>query len=149
MMLIKSYVAPSGIHGNGLFAAQDIKAGDRIWEFMEGLEVLIPVAAIPGMPEVVQNYIDCYCYPHDKNPDYLVLDGDSGRFMNHSENPNSDFTPGRGHAVRDIAAGEEITCNYRDFVPNFIPYSEKNVLADILPGMKLDSNVFNEPQLVT
>lgn len=126
MMLVKAYVAQSGIHGNGLFAAQDIKKGERIWEFMEGLEVLIPVASLETLPETVRRFIDCYCYPHHQDPSLLVLDGDHGRFMNHSESPNTDFTVGRGHATADIPAGTEITCNYRDFVPGFVPYGQES-----------------------
>jgi SET domain-containing protein len=50
-----------------------------------------------------------------------VLEFDNGRFMNHSDAPNTDFTdPDTGWAIRDIAAGEEITCNYRDFDPSFV-----------------------------
>lgn len=128
MMLVKSYVAPSGIHGNGLFASQDIKEGEKIWEFMEGLEVLIPVASLDSQPETVRDYLDCYTYPHDSEPGMLVLDGDHGRFMNHSDAPNTSFaTPRSGFATQDIPAGAEITCNYRDFVPGFVPYGQESV----------------------
>ena len=40
--------------------------------------------------------------------------------MNHSERPNTDFTAfDAGYAICDIAAGEEITCNYHEFDPTF------------------------------
>ena len=42
-----------------------------------------------------------------------MLEMDNGRFMNHWANRNTDFTdPVVGWAIRDIAEGEEITCNY-------------------------------------
>jgi SET domain-containing protein len=45
-----------------------------------------------------------------------VLEFDHGRFMNHSPTPNTDFTnPALGLATCAIAAGEEITCDYRQF----------------------------------
>ena len=45
---------------------------------------------------------------------------DNGRFMNHDEQPNTDFTnPTVGFATRDIAKGEELTCNYSEFAPGF------------------------------
>ena len=50
----------------------------------------------------------------------LVLDADNGRHMNHSRQPNTDFRDATfGFAIRDIASGEEITCNYADFEPEF------------------------------
>jgi len=40
--------------------------------------------------------------------------------MNHSLQPNTDFRDSVfGYAIRDIAAGEEITCNYAEFEPDF------------------------------
>ena len=36
--------------------------------------------------------------------------------MNHSDTPNTDFSEyGGGTAARNIAAGEEITCDYHEF----------------------------------
>ena len=145
MMLIKSYVAPSGIHGNGLFAAEDIKAGTKIWEFMEGLEVVIPADSLDRFPETVREYLDCYTYPHQSQKGKLILDGDHGRFMNHSEMPNTDFkTPTSGYATQDIPAGAELTCNYRDFVPDFVPYEAPAMLEGIPLGAVAESVAFNE-----
>lgn len=155
MMLIKSYVAPSGIHGNGLFAAEDIKSGAKIWEFMDGLEVLIEAASLATLPEAVRDYLECYSYPHYFDKNMLVLDGDHGRFMNHNELPNTDFkSPASGYAMRDIAAGEELTCNYRDFVPDFVPYGQPAAtLEEILPmhaAACADPVVFNDtPKALT
>jgi SET domain-containing protein len=40
--------------------------------------------------------------------------------MNHSDTPNTDFSAfGGGTACRDIAAGEELTCNYHQFYEGF------------------------------
>ena len=40
--------------------------------------------------------------------------------MNHADDPNSDFSDeGGARATRDIAAGEEITCNYGHFYRDF------------------------------
>jgi hypothetical protein len=41
--------------------------------------------------------------------------------MNHSEEPNTDFTSfSKGFTIRDIKAGEEITSNYHEFDPTFV-----------------------------
>ena len=51
---------------------------------------------------------------------FLVLDADNGRHMNHSEAPNTDFRDLKlGYAIADIEPGEEITCNYAEFEPEF------------------------------
>lgn len=116
MMLIKNYVAPSGIQGNGLFAGEPIKKGTRIWEHVEGFEVEFTANAVQAMPEEAREYLIRYTYPHFSKPGILVLDGDHGRFMNHSDTPNTDFSePGHGIAIRDIAKGEEMICNYHEF----------------------------------
>jgi SET domain-containing protein len=47
-----------------------------------------------------------------------VLPGDHDRYMNHSDEPNVGMNPNgntENLALRDIAAGEELTCDYRTF----------------------------------
>ena len=64
----------------------------------------------------MKELIDRYAYPSPDRPGYLVYEVDNGRFMNHSENPNTDFSDAGGaRTTRDIATGEEITCNYHEF----------------------------------
>lgn len=120
MMLVPTYLAISDIHGVGLFSAEPIVKGTHVWEHMVGLEVVIDPAKLPTYPEPVQLYLKRYCYPHPLEAGKWVLDGDNGRFYNHSEDPNCDFKqPMFGIAIRDIAKGEELTCNYNDFDPGF------------------------------
>jgi SET domain-containing protein len=49
--------------------------------------------------------------------------------MNHSFKPNTDFSfPDSGIAIRDIAVGEEITCDYREFcIPEDLTYLDSFV----------------------
>lgn len=55
-----------------------------------------------------------------------MLDVDNGHHTNHSREPNTDFRDATlGYAIRDIAAGEEITCKYADFEPE----------SEMLPSM--------------
>jgi SET domain-containing protein len=50
--------------------------------------------------------------------------------MNHSGSPNTDFTkPDMAWAIRDIAEGEEITCNYAEFDPSFTMLPGRNFIA--------------------
>lgn len=67
-----------------------------------------------------QEFAARYGYPHMTKPHITVIEFDNGRFMNHCTAPNTDFTDTeKGWAIRDIAAGEEITCDYAQFDPGF------------------------------
>jgi SET domain-containing protein len=123
MMLIKTYLQESGIHGIGVYAGEPIPKGTKIWEFMEGLDPIYDASLLQTMPEPTRSFLNRYTYPHHTLPGKIVLDGDHGRFMNHSDTPNTDFTAVPctvGYALCDIAQGEELTCNYNEFAPGFV-----------------------------
>jgi SET domain-containing protein len=121
MLLIDTYVGPSAIEGVGVFAAEPIRAGQLIYRFEPGFDRLIPAGELSAMPEAIRRFVDRYTYPHPADPGLLVLDADNGRHMNHSLDANTDFSDAVfGRAIRDIAPGEEITCNYAEFEPNFV-----------------------------
>ncbi len=120
MMTVKNYIKQSDIHGTGVFAGEDIKAGTVVWEYNEVFDKLIELDQIPLLPQVTQDFIIKYACPHLEKTKFVVLDGDNGRFMNHSEQPNTDSREfARGYALYDIKKGEEITCNYSEFCPEF------------------------------
>jgi len=137
MMLIRSFVAPSGIEGVGVFAAENIKKGSVIWKLDTKFDRLVTPGQIKEFPPHMQEFMARYAYPlHDK-PDTLVLEADNGRFMNHSNNPNSDFKEiVVGYAARDILKGEEILCDYSEFDPSheLLP-SLLPMMADIEPAL--------------
>ena len=85
----------------------------------------------------MQDFIERYTYPHIRMPGVLILEADNGRFMNHSEAPNTDFSGfDHGFAIRDIAQGEEITCNYHEFDTTFcglFPAVEQAANGDARP----------------
>lgn len=121
MMLIPTTLAPSAIHGTGLFATAPIARGTTIWQFLPGLDVELDAALLHHANPAIASYLQRYSYPHYADPARIVLDGDNGRFMNHSDQPNTDFTdPLRGTALTDIPAGTELTCNYAEFAPGFV-----------------------------
>lgn len=50
-----------------------------------------------------------------------LLDGDNARFLNHSLEPNIEFrADADGYALRDIAAHEELGCDYGQFMPEVV-----------------------------
>ncbi len=120
MMLVRTYLSNSAIEGIGIFAGEPIKAGDLIWRLEPKFDICFSESDIETLPPHMQDFIARYLYPHLHKPGVWVLESDNGRFMNHSESPNTDFTQvEEGFAIRDIAAGEEITCNYYEFDRTF------------------------------
>lgn len=119
-MTVPTYVGPSAIEGVGIFAAEPIAAGSRIWVLDTALDRLLSDAEVAALHPLQQEFAARYGYPHMTLPGFTVIEFDNGRFMNHSPQPNTDFTdPEIGWAIRDIAAGEEITCDYGEFDPGF------------------------------
>ncbi len=120
MMIVPTYVGPSEIEGVGIFAAAPIKAGDSIWILEERFDLLLPATELTTLSAIQRQFIERYGYPHMTRPGIIVLEFDNGRFMNHSDAPNTDFRNAEiAWATRDIAEGEELTCNYAEFDPSF------------------------------
>jgi SET domain-containing protein len=120
MMIVQTYVGPSEIEGIGVFAGEPIKAGTVIWKFDPRFDHLFDGREIDAMEPLQKQFVRRYGYPHLASEGVTVLEFDNGRFMNHAEVPNTDFTDANfGWATRDIAEGEELTCNYGEFEPAF------------------------------
>lgn len=120
MMLVPTYVAASDVEGVGVFAAEPIQKGTLIWKYDPSFDRLVPNSWLSDAAPMMQEFLTKYAYPAHDAPEMLVIEIDNGRFMNHSLIPNTDFTKVvEGYAVRDIAAGEELICNYSEFDPTF------------------------------
>lgn len=120
MLLIKTYVAASQVEGVGVFAAEPVRKGQIIWRLDPAFDRLIPRADYEGAPPHLKELLDRYAYPSPDQPHFIVYEVDNGRFMNHSPAPNTDFSDSGGAtALRDIEAGEELTCDYGDFFKDY------------------------------
>ncbi len=124
MILVKTYLHISPIHGVGVFAAEPIAAGTLLWRFVEGIDRVITEAEMAMMPEVAQAFVReyGYCCPHF--PGGMVLSADNARFLNHADAPNTDNRTEYAYAKYDIAVGEEMTCDYRELSEEYagLPY---------------------------
>ena len=114
MMRVRTSIGPSTIPGAGLgvFVAEPVQAGQVIWEFDTGLDILLD-----GMPQepVLRAYVEKYGYEPLGEPGQWLLCVDDGRFINHSDQPNTSDTRNQTIATVAMAPGTEITSDYRAF----------------------------------
>lgn len=116
MLTVRCFLAPSAIEGLGVFTSNHISHGEIIWRFDPEFDQIFSTDYVKRQPAHVREFLDRYTYAHPSDPRLVVLDSDEGRFMNHSQRPNTDFSaPEIGVAIRDICAGEELTCDYGQF----------------------------------
>lgn len=119
MLLVRTHVAPSPIHGLGLFASEAIPQGTPVWRFQPGFDKAFSRAEYAALPSLAQEHLRWFSYL-DGRSDALIKSGDLCCFMNHAPAPNTGAPPGVENpeftvALRPIAAGEELTCDYGAF----------------------------------
>mmetsp|Transcript_17392 Transcript_17392/g.37560 ORF Transcript_17392/g.37560 Transcript_17392/m.37560 type:complete len:151 (-) Transcript_17392:243-695(-) len=126
------------VKGQGVYAKQFISQGTVVWT-PTLLEAWTPEEAKQKLsemqPEAAHVFLR-HCFVAPTVPDRLQLNPtDDGRYTNHSSSPNTQACedPSQGTvATRDIAAGEELTCDYRVFAnPGW--YKEICELYGVLP----------------
>ncbi len=121
MLRVKAYIAPSGIHGIGLFAGESISKGSVIWEFNAPIDQRFKPEDVSRMSPAMKTFLSRYAYCERGT---LVLCGDHARFMNHSPEPSCGNDTSRQYtlALRDIREGEELTDNYTTMEDSWEPF---------------------------
>jgi uncharacterized protein len=119
MLFIKTRVGPSGIHGMGLFAGEFVPRGAPIWRFEPGFDHDFSPEQFAALPPLARSHTRWFCFVSRENG-HVILSGDHACFINHSAEANTGTPrdtqpPVTTVARRDIAAGEEITCNYWEY----------------------------------
>ncbi|MBI3744743.1 MAG: SET domain-containing protein [Chloroflexi bacterium] len=124
MFLFDTYVAPSAIHGLGVFTREAIPRGRRVWEYTPGIDHAHTAAEFERLPPRAQRFLKRHGF-HDTRTGYYVLGGDFDLFSNHSADPRhvnlvadgSDPNPISAALIasRDIPAGEELLADYREW----------------------------------
>jgi hypothetical protein len=96
--------------GYGVFAREPIAKGTLLWVLCD-LDLIFTAAEAAALPPPYQPILERYAYSDAAGR--VILCWDHGRYLNHSCEP---AMVGVGStleiAVRDIAAGEELTCEY-------------------------------------
>lgn len=137
MLLIKTKIDFSKIHGVGLFADEFIPKGKVIWEFVSGFDMKLFKNKLEKFPTPVKKQILNYSYLDQKTGQYILC-SDDARFFNHSITSNTKHfyekeKYGQTIAVKDIKKGEEITCNYETFDSDFV---QRNLIPQSLDNPK-------------
>ena len=141
MMLVPNYVSRSLIHGCGLFAVSFIPCGTPIWRFLPGFDHEFTPEQWAALPEPARAHTRHFCFVR-KGDLHVILSGDHACFINHTADPATGAPshvrpPVTTVALRDIRAGEELTCNYWDYdadtawklglVPRDAPLGERHL----------------------
>ena len=117
MLLIKTKIGPSPIHGIGLFSDEFVPRGTLLWRFTPCFDLKFTREQILDFPEILQIYL----YRHSwksKDTSLYIFSSDDAKYFNHSLAPNTislhrdDEEEVITIATRDIQIGEELTDNY-------------------------------------
>ena len=112
MRLIPHDVGPRTIHGIGCFASRAARKGERVWKFHPLIDRMIHRAELKALPIHAVDLIRTRAKFFPATGTFILgADGDSR--MNHSDDAN--FLDCGDHTVagRDIAAGDELSWDYR------------------------------------
>jgi len=114
MLLVKTYLDRSPIHGLGVFAAEPIAKGSKIWRYVEGFDRCYTPKQFARLPKPARDFLKDYGYRVDGE---IIFTVDNDHYINHSDDPNTYLHNGYAIARRTIRKGQEITNDYREFDP--------------------------------
>jgi hypothetical protein len=117
MLVVPTELRPSPLHGLGVFACEPITQGTVVSRFMPPFDTEYPAELLGCLSAVERRFLRHFSY-RSRFTGLYVLPGDQDRFMNHSDTPNVMMNPdGTANcvAIRAIAPGEELTCDYLTF----------------------------------
>ncbi len=120
MMLVKTKVGKSPIHGLGVFADEFIPRGTLIFRFVEPLDKRFNKEEVLSFPKEIQIYLSKYSWVSTKSG-LVCVPFDNNKYINHSTAPNviSEYKDGEpevvSYAICDINPGEELTEDYAKF----------------------------------
>ncbi len=119
MLKVKTYLDRSHLHGIGLFAGETIKAHQEIWTF----QAMVDLALEPWQWQAMEREVAEHSFNQVRQLAYkedgrFIICVDNAQFMNHCPTGFNVANIKEGNtmvALRDIAEGEELVCNYYEF----------------------------------
>jgi SET domain-containing protein len=119
MLIVKTKLKEIPGKGIGLIADQKIKKGQIVYTYNPIIDIKIKKKDIPME---AKEFFDTYAVDEGKN--YVLLNTDNARFINHSKTPNTKSLGvfGNNVALCDISVGDEITIDYNTIDVNEINF---------------------------
>lgn len=117
MLVIHTELRPSPIHGLGVFSLEDVASGQLVLRSDQriDLEYHVDLVVDQELPACMKQWLKRY---GTRWGDTLFISLDDSRFMNHSSDPNVRISWDEDGwwyvAVRPIAVGDEVTCDYAE-----------------------------------
>ena len=114
MLTVKTYLAPSSIHGIGLFATELIPANSVVWQYNEHIDNIYSEEFFLDIchnahQNTLQHLLN---FSYKRSGRYFYVT-DNARFINHSDLANITFSNDYTEvALREIKPNEEILENY-------------------------------------
>jgi hypothetical protein len=121
MLLIRTRLDRSRIHGTGVFADEAIAECQLVWRYDPVFDRRFSQAEVDAAGPAVRDFLTTYAYRSSSLDGGWLLSGDHARFLNHSGTPNTVTHALETFARRSIAAGDEITCDYGAFCADWDP----------------------------
>lgn len=121
MLLFATELRASPIHGIGVFLLEDVREGDVVWRFDSRIDRIYCEEEILTLPPRMQDFLRTYSTWLEA-AGLWILCGDNGRHVNHSPTPNTisrGIALGDDVAAADLAAGTELTADYRTICDTF------------------------------
>ena len=114
MLLIKTYLDKSPIHGVGVFANEFVKKGTVVWQFNPLVDIILTEEQLNELPEVIKEFIDIIGFSYPFGVNNYCMSIDHAQYMNHSDTPNLvlNIKEDKNIALKDIAQGTELTIDY-------------------------------------
>ena len=126
MLLVPVTIAPSPIHGLGVFAARLVRRGEVV-SCWTASDIVVHPSALDQFSHEDRAILQHFGYVGRDGLFRLALGAE--RYINHSVEPNLVGDPGAFRlACRDIAAGEELVEDYGEHEPGWsgYPHSRQN-----------------------
>lgn len=128
MLHVKTYVAPSRVHGNGLFLVEPVNMGDILYGYHPFVDVRIPLDEATDRQKH-------FGYVNPLRPGELVVCGDDARWWNF---PPEGIEPNSVEDLANVRWGE-----HQIFAAHDMPAGTELLItkdSDLDAGRKLSSN---------
>jgi len=114
--IVKVRLAPSPIHGVGVFAMRDCKKGEKLYTDIIPHQFDVPFSKFKQIDPEIREILLGHFPLITQGSHFMYPVTKMSAFLNHSDTPNYDAKADL--TLRKIKAGEEITEDYR-LIPGF------------------------------